>query len=66
MGNYTLVRGPSGNLGHPEDKEKAGSIETDITTRAAQRGGGEWEFFDLPQQWSIQYRAHISAEALQF
>jgi len=20
------------------------------------RGGGEWEFFDLPQQWSISYR----------
>ena len=20
------------------------------------RGGGEWEFFDLPQQWSIQYK----------
>ena len=21
------------------------------------RGGGEWEFFDLPQQWSIHYRS---------
>lgn len=22
----------------------------------SKKGGGEWEFFDLPQQWSIQYK----------
>lgn len=22
----------------------------------SQKGGGEWEFFDLPQEWSIRYR----------
>ena len=21
------------------------------------KGGGEWEFFDLPQQWTIHYKA---------
>ena len=23
----------------------------------SKKGGGEWEFFDLPQQWSIGYRS---------
>ena len=22
----------------------------------SKKGGGEWEFFDLPKQWSIQYK----------
>ena len=26
------------------------------------RGGGEWEFFDLPQEWQIQY--HLPSEGI--
>ena len=33
---------------------RAGLRETLIITGAT-KGGGEWEFFDLPKQWTIQY-----------
>ena len=31
----------------------------------SKKGGGEWEFFNLPQQWSIEYKAG-TPEALTF
>ena len=31
----------------------------------SKKGGGEWEFFNLPQQWSIEYKAS-TPEALTF
>ena len=30
------------------------------------RGGGEWEFFDLPEQWSIKYRLESTGNDLVF
>ena len=30
------------------------------------RGGGEWEFFDLPEQWSINYRISSIQKTLTF
>lgn len=54
-GRYILVR-PDPQViwdtphDHPMWKKKNGHYH-----RSA-KGGGEWEFFDLPQQWSIRYR----------
>ena len=54
-GKYILVR-PDPQViwntphDHPMWKKKNGHYH-----RSA-RGGGEWEFFDLPEQWSIRYR----------
>ena len=54
-GKYILVR-PDPQViwstphEHPMWKKKNGHYH-----RSA-KGGGEWEFFDLPQQWSIRYR----------
>ena len=30
------------------------------------KGGGEWEFFDLPEQWSIDYRLESIQKTLRF
>ena len=54
-GDYLLVR-PDPQViwttpkSHPGWKKKNGHYH-----RSA-KGGGEWEFFHLPQEWSIQYR----------
>jgi len=54
-GKYILVR-PDPQViwdtphDHPMWRQKNGHYH-----RSA-KGGGEWEFFDLPQQWSIRYR----------
>ena len=54
-GNYILVR-PDPQViwntphTHPAWKQKNGHYHR------SSKGGGEWEFFDLPQQWSIRYR----------
>ena len=54
-GNYILVR-PDPQViwetphAHPGWKKKNGHYHR------SKKGGGEWEFFDLPQQWSIHYR----------
>ena len=54
-GKYILVR-PDPQViwntphDHPMWKKKNGHYH-----RSA-RGGGEWEFFDLPEQWSVRYR----------
>ncbi len=54
-GNYILVRPDPQVIWDterraPQWKEKNGHYH-----RSA-RGGGEWEFFDLPEQWSIGYK----------
>lgn len=54
-GNYLLVR-PDPQViwntkkGHPGWKNRNGHYHR------SKKGGGEWEFFDLPQQWQIQYK----------
>lgn len=53
-GDYTLVR-PDPQViwdtphEHPGWKTKNGHYHR------SSRGGGEWEFFDLPEEWTIQY-----------
>ena len=54
-GEYLLVR-PDPQViwdtphSHPGWKKKNGHYHRSV------KGGGEWEFFDLPKQWSIRYR----------
>ena len=31
----------------------------------SKKGGGEWEFWNLPQQWDIQYKPHLPPKAVQ-
>lgn len=55
-GNYTLVRpDPQVIWNTPHDhkgwKNKNGHYHR------SQKGGGEWEFFNLPAEWTIQYRS---------
>lgn len=45
--------GPAGDLGYKE--ENPGWRKNGHYHRSS-KGGGEWEFFNLPQQWSIQYK----------
>ena len=55
-GNYTLVR-PDPQViwntpkNDPSWKHKNGHYHR------SKKGGGEWEFFDLPQQWQIHYKS---------
>jgi len=54
-GQYTLVRPDpqviwSCNHSHPGWKNKNGHYHR------SSKGGGEWEFFDLPEEWQINYR----------
>ena len=54
-GNYTLVRPDPQVIWSTPKTEKGWKHRNGHYHRSA-KGGGEWEFFDLPQQWSIQYR----------
>lgn len=55
-GNYTLIRPDSQVIWdtpkkHPAWKKKNGHYHR------SKKGGGEWEFFDLPEQWTIHYHS---------
>ena len=53
-GDYTLVRpDPAGDLGHAQVRLRLEALQRTLSPE--QKGGGEWEFFDLPQQWQIHY-----------
>lgn len=53
-GNYTLVR-PDPQVLWDTPKRAAGWKKPNAHYHRSAKGGGEWEFFDLPQQWDIQY-----------
>ena len=46
--------GSAGNLGYTEDRARMAQDER--TLSRSSKGGGEWEFFDLPQQWDLHYK----------
>ena len=50
-GDYILVRPDPQVIWDTPRKEKGWH-----KMNRSKKGGGEWEFFDLPQQWSIHYR----------
>lgn len=55
-GNYILVRPDPQVIWDTPRKEK-GWHKMNAHYHRSKKGGGEWEFFDLPQQWSIHYRS---------
>ena len=55
-GDYILVRPDPQVIWDTPRKEK-GWHKMNAHYPRSKKGGGEWEFFDLPQQWSIHYRS---------
>ena len=53
-GNYTLVR-PDPQVIWNTKKEHPGWKKRNGHYHRSNKGGGEWEFFDLPDEWSIRY-----------
>ncbi len=54
-GNYLLVR-PDPQVIWDTDRKHSGWQRPNAHYHRSSKGGGEWEFFDLPQQWSIKYK----------
>ncbi len=54
-GNYILVRPDPQVIWDTPRADKHWKQKNGHYHRSA-KGGGEWEFFDLPQEWSIRYR----------
>ena len=54
-GSFLLVRPDPQVIWTAENKDKRWKHPNAHYHRSS-RGGGEWEFFDLPRQWSIHYR----------
>lgn len=54
-GDYLLVR-PDPQVIWDTPKIHRGWKKMDGHYHRSKKGGGEWEFFDLPKQWNIHYR----------
>ncbi|MFI3236733.1 MAG: class I SAM-dependent methyltransferase [Lachnospiraceae bacterium] len=54
-GKYLLVR-PDPQVLWDTDKTHKGWKKMNGHYHRSAKGGGEWEFFDLPKEWSINYR----------
>ena len=54
-GRYILVR-PDPQVIWDTEKADGRWKKKNGHYHRSQKGGGEWEFFDLPQEWSIRYR----------
>ncbi|MFW5631003.1 MAG: class I SAM-dependent methyltransferase [Acetivibrio ethanolgignens] len=54
-GKYILVR-PDPQVIWDTPKRDRGWKRPNAHYHRSQKGGGEWEFFDLPKQWQIHYR----------
>ncbi|MCD8347377.1 MAG: class I SAM-dependent methyltransferase [Lachnospiraceae bacterium] len=54
-GNYLLVR-PDPQVIWDTPRRHRGWKKPNAHYHRSSKGGGEWEFFDLPAQWSIRYR----------
>ena len=55
-GDYILVR-PDPQVIWDTPRKEEGWHKMNAHYHRSKKGGGEWEFFDLPQQWSIHYRS---------
>ena len=53
-GDYILVRPDPQVIWNTPKKEK-GWHRMNAHYHRSKKGGGEWEFFDLPEQWTIRY-----------
>lgn len=54
-GDYILIR-PDPQAIWKTPKKHPGWKHPNAHYHRSSRGGGEWEFFDLPKQWNIRYR----------
>ena len=54
-GDYILIR-PDPQAIWKTPKKHPGWKNPNAHYHRSSRGGGEWEFFDLPKQWNIRYR----------
>ncbi len=54
-GEYELIR-PDPQVIWDTPKNQKGWKHPNGHYHRSKAGGGEWEFFDLPQQWTIQYK----------
>ncbi len=54
-GNYILLR-PDPQVLWNTPKENPAWKKLNAHYHRSKKGGGEWEFFDLPEQWSIHYK----------
>ena len=54
-GKYLLVR-PDPQVIWDTSRTNPGWKKKNGHYHRSQKGGGQWEFFDLPQQWAIHYR----------
>ncbi len=54
-GDYILIR-PDPQAIWKTPKKHPGWKKPNAHYHRSSRGGGEWEFFDLPKQWNIRYR----------
>ena len=55
-GDFCLIR-PDPQVIWDTSKSHRGWSHPSGHYHRSAKGGGQWEFFDLPQQWSIQYRS---------
>ncbi|MEE3420383.1 MAG: class I SAM-dependent methyltransferase [Lachnospiraceae bacterium] len=53
-GKYLLVR-PDPQVIWKTDRKEAGWTHPNARYHRSQKGGGSWEFFDLPRTWEIHY-----------
>ena len=53
-GDYILVR-PDPQVIWDTPKKEKGWHRMNAHYHRSKKGGGEWEFFDLPEQWTIRY-----------
>ena len=54
-GDYLLVR-PDPQVIWDTPKKHKGWKKMNGHYHRSSKGGGEWEFFDLPEQWTINYK----------
>ena len=54
-GKYILVR-PDPQVIWDTPKASRGWHNMNAHYHRSKKGGGEWEFFDLPQQWDLHYK----------
>ena len=57
-GEYTLIR-PDPQVIWNTPRDLPGWRSPNAHYHRSSRGGGEWEFFDLPEQWEIRYRTLV-------
>lgn len=60
-GKYTLVR-PDPQVIWDTPKKENGWKHMNGHYHRSSKGGGEWEFFNLPEEWTIHYSLPISKE----